>query len=433
MAADNLTIYNRDLALVSENRSLDLQSGENKIDLVNVAANIIPQSVVLHSPQNFQILEQNFDYDLLDYPSLLKKYINREVEVLYEHGGSEKATVLANNDGVILKYANRIEHGLPAKARLSFPEIPANLRERPTLSVLLNSPEAQKAEVELSYLTQGFSWKADYVANLSKEDTLDLAGWVTLDNKSGKDFEAARVQLVAGEVNRAPEEYQYGARRDRLGMAAAPMAEAALEVSEEALFEYHLYSLGRPATVLNNQTKQVALLDEAKIPLQRQYDFTRSVSQQDDKEKAQAQVYLKFENKNMALPAGVVRVYQQDSSGQKQFIGEDRIKHTAKNEDVRLKLGEAFDVRAEYEQLDWKRLDYGVSRRETYELTNQITLFNAKDQAITADVREILSPEWEMREESSPHEKENSTTARWKIEVPAQGKAVLKYTVRVKF
>lgn len=440
MAADNLTIYNRDLALVSEQHSLDLQAGTNKIDLANVAARIIPQSAILKSAAPFQLLEQNFDYDLLNGQSLLDKYVGKEIEVIFMDGQREKATVLANNgnkaggegEGPILKYADRIEIGLPHRARLAFPGVPDNLRDKPTLNVQLDSKEAQKAEVELSYLTQGMDWRADYVANLAKDDKLSMAGWVTLNNQSGKTFDQARIQLVAGEVNRAPvAEFKNERMLDRGYM---PIAAAAAEAVQEVLGDYHLYTLPNLTSVLNNQSKQVALLSVANIPVEKIYELNHdAMNDYEDEFKQQAKTYLKFTNKEMPLPEGIVRVYQQDSQGQSQFVGEDRIKHTATDEEVKLTLGEAFDVRGEYKRKDWRRLDTGLTSKERFQVEEEITLFNSRDQAVQVAVIERFNGQWEIKEESAKHEKKSATEARWLVEVPAKGKSVLSYKAELTY
>lgn len=441
MAEDNLTIYNKDLALVSEQRSLDLQAGTNKIDLANVAARIIPQSAILKSAAPFQLLEQNFDYDLLNGQSLLDKYVGKEIDVIANDGKREKATVLANNgnkaggegEGPILKYADRIEIGLPHRARLAFPGVPENLRDKPTLNVQLASKEAQKAEVELNYLTQGMDWRADYVANLAKDGQLSMAGWVTLNNQSGKTFEQARVQLVAGEVNRAPMLGFSGSRMMDRAAPVAAMAETA-EAVEEVLGDYHLYTLPNRTDVLNNQSKQVALLSVANIPAEKIYELRHNaVDDNEDEFKQQAKTYLKFINKEMPLPAGIVRVYQQDSQGQSQFVGEDRVKHTATDEEVKLTLGEAFDVRGEYKRKDWKRLDSGITRKERFQVEEEITLFNSREQPVQVSVIETFNGQWKIQEESAKHEKKGATEARWLVEIPAKGKTVLTYKAELTY
>jgi hypothetical protein len=266
-----VTVYNDDLALVKERRKVDLASGLNRLSLREVAAQMRPETALLRAVggQPLSLVEQNFDFDLLTPQKLLEKYVGREVTVIRPHPTNdsekrERATVLAAGQGTVLRFADRIETGVPG--RLAFDSVPANLRDRPTLSVLLDAGGGKQA-VELSYLTSGLSWKADYVANLSTEGkSLDLNGWVTLTNRSGAGFDNTTLQLVAGTVNRVrPPQAQMA-----YAMAPAPRAKAA-EATQEALMDYHLYSFERPTSIADHQTKQLALLSAAAVPVRREY------------------------------------------------------------------------------------------------------------------------------------------------------------------
>ena len=271
-----VTIYNDNLALVREARKLPLNAGANRIALRDVSARIMPEtaSLVARSGAALQLLEQNFDYDLLSAQSLLGKYVGKRVTTIRTNPANgeetrEEATVLANNDGVVLQYADRIETGLPANVRIAYGDVPTNLRDRPTLTVDLQSGQAGEQTVDLAYLTGGFSWQADYVASLaSDEKTVNLAGWVTLDNQSGTSYDNATLQLVAGDVGRVQPDFDSMMLR-----AAAPAAalEKSAPMAEESLFEYHLYTLNRPTTLKNNQKKQVSLLSAANVPVNKEY------------------------------------------------------------------------------------------------------------------------------------------------------------------
>jgi hypothetical protein len=306
----------------------------------------------------------------------------------------------------------------------------------------LNSGAASAQKLELSYLTSGLTWKADYVANLSADEkTLDLSGWVTLTNQSGASYPDATLQLVAGDVNLAPPKaVRVMAALDagiQMARAAAPT------MREESLFEYHLYTLDRPTTLKENQTKQVALLSASSVPVSKEYRLQGqshyySGSYGDLGEKIKTAVFVAFQNKESAslgkpLPKGVVRVYKNDSAGKAQFIGEDGIDHTPKNENIKLKLGDAFDVTASRKQTDFKKISGAGRYSAIYESAYEIVIKNAKKEAITVTVLEPMPGDWEVLEKSHPFTKEASGTAKFLVNVPAEGSATLKYRARVKW
>ena len=432
-----VTVYNDDLALVKERRRVDLPAGLARLSLREVSAQMRPETALLRAASGpaFTLVEQNFDFDLLTPQKLLEKYVGRQVTVIRPHPTSdaerrETATVLAAGEGTVLRFADRIETGVPG--RLAFDSVPANLRDRPTLSVLLEAAGGKQA-VELSYLTGGLAWKADYVANLSADGkSLDLNGWVTLTNRSGAGFDDATLQLVAGTVNRVrqPDSRMYA-------MAApAPARAKAAEATQEALMDYHLYSFERPTSIADNQPRQLALLSASAVPVRRQHLLAGNDWYYRDRyaqigQKLKPAVFLEFENKGAIgrpLPAGIVRVYAKDSKGAAQFVGEDRIAHTAKNEQIKLRLGEAFDITAERKQTNYKR----IADNQT-ESSWRIEIRNAKDEAATVKVQEPLPGDWEMVSESQKHTKESARVASWNVAVPAGGNTVLDYTVRVKW
>ncbi len=324
--------------------------------------------------------------------------------------------------------------------RIVYDGVPANLRDRPTLVTELHSRRAGPQTVELSYLSGGLAWKADYVAELNAADSaLDLNGWVTLTNKSGTSYPNAKLQLVAGDVNRVRDEMRFAAQS---GMAMARAAPAR-EMAQEALFEYHLYTLQRPTTIADNQTKQVALLSGAGVPVAKElvlqgadYYYRSSVGHIGQRMKVAA--YVQFANREAAnlglpMPKGIVRVYKKDSAGNAQFVGEDRIDHTPRNDTVRLKLGESFDLTAEKKQTDFRRREPANQASYVAESAFEIVLRNAKKEAQTVLVREPVPGDWTMLEQSHRHVKAASGTAEWRISVPAEGSAVLRYRVLTRF
>jgi len=433
-----VTIYNDGQALVRDARRVKLGHGVQKIAFREVAATMRPETASLKTLAGppFDLLEQNFDFDLLTPTSLLNKYLGRQVTVLHTHPAtgvetSETATVLSTNDGIVLRYRDRIETGLAG--RLAFSDVPANLRDRPTLSMLLDAREDGERQVELSYLAGQVGWKADYIANLNAEGTrMVLNGWVTLTNQSGTAFDNAHLQLVAGTLNRV-----YENRPPAAPMLMAKAARATGEMAEEKLGDYHLYTLPRPTTVENNQTKQVALLSASDVPVQREYvlqnsnvDWWYQGRRSDMQKGLKPSVYLRFENRNgelgIPLPAGTVRAYMPDSRGGAQLIGEDSIAHTARGEQVALRLGEAFDLTADRVQTDFR-----VLGDRAHLSSFRLELRNAGAQAVTVTVREPLHGDWKITAETQEHVKESAGSAVWKVKVPGEGKAVLEYTAVV--
>jgi len=321
--------------------------------------------------------------------------------------------------------------------------VPENLRDRPTLVISLNSGTSKKQDLQLSYLTGGLGWKADYVAELDESDEfVDLTGWVTLKNQSGATYRNAKLQLVAGDVNQVRDDMLR--QPAALGIAAkSRFAMNAPAMVEEGLFEYHLYTLQRPTTISNNQTKQVSLLSATKIPIVKQFllkgqDYYYRSSYGQIGQKLKVGVFVEFENKEASnlgipLPKGVVRVYKNDKSGNTQFVGEDRIDHTPKNEEIKLKLGDAFDITADKKQTDFKKATAIGKYSHAYMASFEIVLKNAKNEEIEVVVREPIPGDWKMKDESHAHKKAAAGTVEWKIKVPAEGKTVLSYDVLIRY
>jgi hypothetical protein len=444
----SLTVYNQDLALIRDVRNLQLNKGLNRVAVREVSAQIRPETAIITSlshPNSLSLLEQNFDYDLLTPQQLLQKYVGKQVRVIKTHPttGAEKevlATVLSANSGVVLKIGDRIETGAPG--RIVYDQVPDNLRDRPTLSILANSKVGNQQTLELSYLSGGLSWKADYVAKLDKDDKyLDLNGWVTLNNQSGASYNNAKLQLVAGDVNRV---YQSGAPQHRdVRMMKSMAADSMAEMAEESLFEYHLYTLGHKTDVLQNQTKQVALLSASRVPVKKefllqgnQHYYYNKYGVIADKLKVGVFVEFKNEKKNdlgIALPKGIVRVYKNDSSGNSQFIGEDRIDHTPKDETIRLKMGDAFDVTANKKQTNYSKESAYGKYKHAASSSYEIEIHNAKDEDVVVKVLEPVPGDWKMIESNLEYEKVNAHTAQWLVKVPAEKRVTLSYKVLVRY
>jgi len=442
-----VTIYNDELALIKDVRQVTLDAGAVRLALRDVSARMRPETAALRNvirPGAFDLLEQNFDFDLLTPAKLLEKYVGQTVRIVKTHPQTgvetvESAQVLAATQGVVLKIGDRIETGAPG--RIVFDGVPATLRDRPTLVAEVNNRQPGPQTVELTYLSGGLSWQADYVAELSGDDaSLDLNGWVTLTNRSGTAYRNAKLQLVAGDVHRVRQEMRaMDAMIAKSSVAAAP----APQMQQESLFEYHLYTLGRPTTLADNQTKQVALLNAAQVPVRKELvlngsDYYYRSSVGDIGQKLKTGVYVEFANREssrlgLPLPKGVVRVYKRDSAGNAQFVGEDRIDHTPKNEKIRLRLGDAFDVTADKKQTDFKRREPTNRASYVFESAYEIVLRNAKNEAVNVTVREPVPGDWTMIEESKPHAKVAAGTAEWRVDVAAGSTTTLRYRVLVRY
>jgi hypothetical protein len=433
-----ITVYNQNFGLVREVRDLTLGRGRVALEFGDVAAQIQPETVhvgVLGGGDGLSILEQNYQYDLLNPQKLLEKYVGRTVKVYRYNSvtGREEeyeAEVLSVNQGPILRIGNEITYNFPG--RFSFPEIPENLIAKPTLVWLLDSRETRQ-QVEVSYLTNSLNWKADYVMVLNEDDTLgDLTGWVTLTNQSGASYENARLKLVAGDVQRVTPQ----ARR-RMEMDAL-RAVAESQFQEEGFFEYHLYTMERPTTLRQNEQKQVTLLEGSDIGIDKRLIFygaaqyyRGSYGQVVSNQKVG--VYLDFQNTaennlGVPLPRGIVRVYKADPTGSQQFIGEDQIDHTPRGEQLRIKMGEAFDVVGDRRQMEYDILSSCVS-----ESAWEVTLRNHKDEAVDVEAVEPVGGDWELIASSHAADRLDAHTFRYLVTVPARGETKIEYRVRVRW
>jgi hypothetical protein len=441
----SLTVYNSDLALIRDVRQLTLPTGPVTLKFADVAAAINPATVLFRSltePSALSVLEQNYEYDLLDPEKLLRKYVGRDITIVRERqeGGTTraeevKARLLAYNNGPVWKIGTEIVTGLRAD-QLRFPELPDNLYSHPTLVWMLENAGAAKHRVEASYLTTGIGWSADYVLTIGRDDRSgDLAGWVTLKNQSGASYRNAKLQLIAGELNRvAPRPTFRAGVTQTMETAAAPPP-----MEQEAFSEYHLYTLQRRTSVNENETKQIALLTSPNVPVEKRFVvdgqafYYRSPVSPGAPIKNDVKVFYRFKNDErsglgMPMPAGVVRVYQADSKGGVQFAGEDRIQHTPKDETLDLHTGNAFDVVCERKQLDFKRLS-----ASQFEMEFEIALRNHKDTPVTVEVNEPVGGDWDMLSSTHKFVKTGAFAARFEIPVAKDGTAVLKYRVRAKY
>jgi hypothetical protein len=437
-----LTVYNSNVALVKDTRQLRLSRGLVEVRFKDVASQIIPTSVSIRAvsaPDGFSILEQNYEYDLLSPKKLLDKYVGKKVKLITRNPYTDKeetveATVLSNNEGnPVYQIGNEVTFNHPG--RLIFPEIPGNLISRPTLLWLLDSRTDGPKAVEVLYLTSGVNWRADYVLVLDSKDTnAGLSGWVTIDNRSGTAYRDAKLKLVAGDINRVREE----TRRDRMAYKAEAMpAAAAPQFKEESFFEYHIYTLDRRSTVKENQTKQISLLDAANIPVRKEFVYRGAVHYYQNRYgerivNEKIAVYVELQNRKennlgMPIPKGILRVYKHDSDGSLQFIGEDSVDHTPKDEKIRVKMGNAFDVKAARKQMTWEKIS-----KDTIETSFEISVRNHKKEEIVVKVVEPLYGDWKVLESSLPYKKEDVNTIFFDVPVKKDGEVKLTYRVRVR-
>ena len=432
-----VTIYNGNLGLVKDVREVRLPAGLGEAQFMDVAALIDPTTVHLRSlgdPAGLKILEQNYEYDLLSSDKLMEKYVGKVVR-LYQGDGTFHEARLLSTAGPVFEINGQIHLGY--SGRLVLPALPENLVSKPTLVWLLRNQSAAAQKVEASYLTGGITWKADYVMVVSADDrTSDLTGWVTIDNKSGATYANAALKLVAGDVNRARDQRREGRMMD-LAAKAASVQEASRDFASEGFFEYHLYTLDGRTTIKNQQTKQLALMNAADVPVTKHLvyygaqDYYRNsygvpISNQ--------KVAVLLEVKNSAdhrlgvpLPKGKVRVYKADAGGSQQFIGEDWIDHTPRDERVKIKLGEAFDVVGERTQKDWRKIAAGV-----WEVEWEISLRNHKKQDQTVTVIEPVPGDWQVLHSTHTFDKPEAHTLKFQLPVPKEGAVKVVYRVRIR-
>jgi hypothetical protein len=443
----NVTVYNSNVALVRDVRQLTLPSGSFSLKFEDVAASINPATVHFRSltePAHLSVIEQNYEYDLLEPAKLLLKYVGKEVTLVHretENNSTKwvetKALLLSDNNGPVWKIGNEIVTGMTADS-YRFAELPENLYSQPTLLWMLENSGPKSQKVEASYLTNNMNWNADYVLTVNRDDkAADLDGWVTLNNNSGTAYRNAKLQLVAGELHRVQTgdaNMQAGA-----GRAMAKAAVAAPQFTQENFSEYHLYSLERRTSIEDKESKQISLLNGTAVPVEKfllvegQPYYYRASQGIGNPIPQTVKVSYRFKNDEksglgMPLPAGTVRVYQSDSKGGIQLVGEDRIGHTPKDEKVTIYVGDAFDVVCERKETDFRKISDRV-----YELEYEITLRNHKSSDVSVEVREPIGGDWEILKSNYKSTKLDSSTLAFEIPVEKDGTATLDYRVRVKW
>ncbi len=437
--AENLevTIYNADLGVVKEYRAKYIPAGIINVLYEGVASRIDPTSVRLKAVDSeIEVVEQNYQYDLVNRDKILKKYIGKEIKAYLTYGDKKdmiEGTLLSySGDQLIMKDKYGMIQILDSN-NLVLPELPEGLIMKPTLAWILNVTESRNHTLELSYMTSGMTWNADYVVVTSKNDSkLDLNGWVTVTNNAGTTFKNTSLKLVAGDVHLARDEIFY-----TTPVYMETQAPRAGQFEEEALFEYHMYDLQRSTTLKNNEQKQISLLEATDVDVEKEYvyDDIRNWwwygDDWSDTGEKKVDVWLNFNNSaennlGIPLPKGTVRVFTNDKAGKLQFIGEDSIDHTPKDETISLFIGQAFDIVGERNQMDFNKC------ANWYEYEWAVNLRNHKDKDIVVTVVERTSGDWEITEENYNHTKVSNNEIEWRVPVKANGESTLTYTIRYK-
>jgi hypothetical protein len=423
-----VTVYNSNMGVVKDTRSFDLDRGYNEISMVDIAARIDPTSVRVNlaGPGEITVVEQSFQYDLLSPTKLLEKYLDDRVNLVTETGkefegillGFDGSNLVVELDGGGVAMVSREQ-----VTDISLPPSRKGLIVKPTLVYQVHASKSTSATAEVAYITDGMNWHAEYVAVLGEHDeSLDISAWVSVDNKSGATYEDAKLKLIAGDVHRVSQKgFVVAETTMDARYAAAPAP-----IEEKAFFEYHMYTVPRPTTIKDKEVKQIQFLPETGIEAEKIYNFDAHKSEN-------VRVVMEFENSKdnnlgVPLPAGKVRVYKADDDGSLEFIGEDRIDHTPKDEDVKVYVGDAFDIVPERTRTNFDRVSDRVVM-ETYE----IKIRNHKEVAIEVIVSEHIYGEWSIRNSSHEHEKKKADLAEFRLPVEVDGETILTYTVRRRY
>jgi hypothetical protein len=424
----NVTVYNNNLGVVRDIRQMDIKKGISDIKITDVPTEIDPTSV--HAKLDGTVLEQNYQYDLVNIYKILDKYIDKEISVKKD-GVTLTGTLLSSGDGFVLRMADGNLTMIPEikKWEISTPSLPEGLITRPTLLWKVDSKKAGKQDVEISYHTGNMKWHAEYVATLNEDDTkMDLNAWVSINNGSGKTFKDAKLKLIAGEVNRVSK-YSQTLSMHEDAMERAIYYNPQSDFQEESFFEYHMYNLQRKTTLADNETKQINLFNAEDVKIKKKFQY-KSYGQVDD---GRAKVVVEFTNEKsnnlgMPFPKGVVRVNK--SNGESvEFIGEDRIDHTPRKEKVELEIGEAFDVVIDEIELNYHQISKKVSEREY-----QLKVKNRKEnEDIVLEVERVVGRYGEIIESSIDFEKKDSMISTFNVEVPKDSEVILKYKLRYVF
>ena len=424
-----VTVYNQNMALVKDQRSIAFDKGRFDYSLTDVPSQIDPTSVhfkLMDNPDGAALLEQNYRYDLVGFAKILERYLDKDIQMIHEDGSVFSGTLLANdgNTVTLMKPSGALEVIRTAKiTKFDFPDLPEGLITRPTLMWMFDSEVSGNQNSEISYMTRGMNWHAEYVGVVSEDDkAIDLSAWVSIENNSGATFKEAKLKLVAGDVNivRDRPQYDRGYALEEMALAKAPAG-----FEEKEFFEYHLYTLPRIATIADNEIKQISLFEPASTAVEKEYYY------QPDQNKKKVKVAIEFENGKenglgMPMPAGRTRIFKADSDGSMILLGEDKIDHTPRDEKVKLTIGYAFDISAKEQAVDFQKISSRVE-----EQTFKIELYNHKKEDISITVEKKLYGDWDITNTSHEYEKKDANTLKFVVPVGADEKIAVNFTVRV--
>lgn len=433
LADVSITIYNENLALVHESREFDFPRGTGEVRFTDVASQIIPTSVHFNSKLAV-LLEQNYEYDLVSSQKLMDKYIDQEVELFTDNDKIFRGKLLSASGGVVIEEKDGSIRSLSQSKifNVQFPKLPDGLITRPTLLWVTQSQTGGKGIGEVSYLTRGISWETEYVIVLAEDEkSLDMSGWVNITNNSGAAYKDTKIKLMAGDVNIKSSRR----RSDRIFGGPTPTAsiESEPQFEEKSFYEYHLYTLQRPSTLAENQVKQISLFPSAQVNnIKKEYRYNGNMSPKGGKGKVSVTLVYqndKDNNLEIPLPKGLIRVYKADTDESIELIGEDKIDHTPRNEEVRISTGNAFDVVGERKQMDIKKKVLDEKTLTTYKY--EIKVRNHKNEEIEVIVEERMRGDWEILDATRGWEKKSSSKIEWVVGVKPEEEKVIKYTVQI--
>ncbi|MBP5399422.1 MAG: DUF4139 domain-containing protein [Alphaproteobacteria bacterium] len=448
----DITIYNKNLALVKDVRNVNLQKGENDIAFEGVSSAIKPESAILYA-QGIKVLEQNYDYDILDLNNIIEKSVGKNVKTIkINPSNGEKifdtAKILSFVNGTpILEFSYGIDANFDGQ--LLFEDLPAGLRRKPTLVAKIKSDTANSNNISLAYLTNGINWKTNYVANVIDNTKLNLTAWVTINNESGIDYNNANVQLVAGEVNQT---YENSApRRNGMVMMAAATSKMAMAdgVVQEDISAYHLYTLPNKTTIKDKQTKQISLMERNSVKYKKEAELNSLLhfypdSNSEFKNQHLAMYYTinNDENSNLGvpLPEGIIRFYENDAQKNMQFIGENRISHVAKGETMRLNLGNYSNIFANGkinkinklpEEKQVNTSPNCVKYLNFYTYDAEIEVFNSSKNPQEISIKQNFPQDAEVIEQNIKGKNDQANIYQWIFNVPADNKQRLTFKVKI--
>lgn len=442
----SLTVYNQNFAVIKDIRGVALKKGINAIDFDEIATSVVKESVRIKFPKSkINVLEQNFEYDLISSDKMLSKFLDSVIKVVTKDNNSYLGNLLSfDSQYLLIKTDNAMVNMISREniKTVEFSKIPDNFRVKPTLVWLVNSIQSSQEDVEVSYMADNFSWKADYVATLSSDDkSMDLNSWVSISNNSGASYENASLKLMAGDVNLVQDQQDYSkvAMSLRGANKALSFEDSAVQFSEKSFFEYHVYDLSRRADLKNNQTKQISLFNASNVKLEKIYSYDGAAYKwyfydnwrnQGCNKKVDITVKFKNSKENnlgIPLPKGKIRIYKKDGETI-EFVGEDEIDHSAKDEEIELSVGQAFDIKGER-----KITNHQVLASNLYRDSYEIKIKNHKDEAVKVVIKERQWGDWKIVESTHDYVKKDKNNIDFPVTVEKNSSVTVRYSAEYKF